>query len=168
MDPVTMALLVMAAGKLFKGITSFIGGNSAAKAAEAAALQARQEAGAAANIALDEGERVSASAAVSAAGSGGGLIGSTLSVLEDLGIQSMHNARSAIYSGETEGRRFEYQGRVAKVEGRNALISSAFDAGSTVLGGMGQQAQAQRAAGAASARRTNIGFGHEAAHGAGY
>lgn len=154
MDPFTIAMAAMALGKLFKGGMALLGGNQAKKAAEMAADQSRREAGVEAGIALDQGERVSADAAVAAGHDGGGLNGSVLNLLEDYGRQSMHNARSAIYRGEAEGRRLEYEGRVKQAEGRQAMVSSVFDAASSFLGGTAEAAQAKKAAGAAAASRS--------------
>jgi hypothetical protein len=152
MDPVTIAMALMAFGKAFKGITAFLGGKSEQKAAQAAALQAKQEAAVDANIKLDEGERISASAAVAAA-SGGGGTGSALNILEDLGRQASHNARTAIYRGATEASRYEFQGRKARAEGWRTLISETVDAASSFLGSSGQQGQMARAGGASEASR---------------
>lgn len=153
MDPMTIAMIAMAAAKGLKGLMAWIGGKSAQKGAKLAADQARREAQVGADIALLEGDRVSASAAVAAASSGGGLTGSTFDVLEDLGRQASHNARTSIYEGDTKAKRFEYEGRVKRSEGQAALISAVVDAGASFLGSSGQQAQGASLEGASAGTR---------------
>lgn len=144
MDPITIAATIAAVGKLFKGVTSFLGGNAEARQLKMAADQHRAEAGVRSNIELEQGARVAATAATRAAASGGGVTGSAVDVLADLGRQTMFNARSAIYRGRTQANADLYNADVAKKQGTIDLISSVFDAGSSFLGGVGQSRQLAR------------------------
>lgn len=144
MDPMSIALLIMAGSKLLGGIGGFLGGRAKAKALQQAATQARQEGSIKANIALREGDKVAATAAVGAAGGGGGgVVGSSMDVLNQIAQGSMHNARTAIYEGETEARARRYEASVAKTEGTMKLISSVAEAGTSFLSGSADMA-AQR------------------------
>jgi hypothetical protein len=134
MDPITISMAIAALGKILGGFGAFGAGKAQNKLMQMGARQASQEAAVQANIALDEGERVSAQAATLAAG-GGGITGSALDVLNDLGRQSAFNARSALYAGETEAKSRLYQGQVAAHDGKMALITSVIEAGSSFLGG---------------------------------
>lgn len=146
MDPVTAAALAAIAGNLFKGFTAFFGGRAEAKQEEYNATTAKQEAQVRSNIALEEGDRVAASAAVQAAASGGGTDGSALHVLGDLGRQAMFNARSAQYEGAAEASADLARGREAKAAGRRALIGSVVGAADTFLSSAADKAQNRRLA----------------------
>ncbi len=95
-------------------------------------------------MAVDEGERASAAAAVQGAASGGGFGGSFASVLEDLQRTAMFNTRSAIFAGEVEAKNRLYEAKVAKQEGKFALLSSVLQASSTVGGRYMQQAEQRK------------------------
>jgi hypothetical protein len=60
-------------------------------------------------------------------------------VLKDLERQSIFQARSTVYRGETEARNREYDALVAKQEGKDALMKSVLEAGaaaaSVMVGG---------------------------------
>lgn len=150
MDPITIAAALASAGKLFEGITAFIGGNDKKRLMQQAADQARQEGSVRANISLADSERAAARAATMAAGGGGGVVGSAIDVLDDLGRQAMFNARSAIYAGESEAQQRLYEGRVAKAEGMKTLITSGVRATSSFLGATEKQKAIDGAASAAA------------------
>lgn len=155
-----------AIGELISGFGSYYASKAQAKALRAGAEMAKQEAGVASNIALEEGDRVQARAATQAAASGGGLTGSAMGVLEDLGRQSMYRARQAVYEGVTEANRLTFQARVAKKQGQIALVTSMFKAAATFMGdasATAQQVQAAQGGGSAAAG----GGGSSAAAGAG-
>ncbi|HEV2530956.1 hypothetical protein [Phenylobacterium sp.] len=135
MDPFTIAAGISAVGSLFKGLTGFFGGNTRAKAEQAAAQQAGQEAGVATSQALQQGESAAADAAVQGAANGGGLVGSTLGVIQDVANRSMFNARAAAYRGLTEERAHLYQAGVAKTQGLQDLIGSGIQAAGSLAGG---------------------------------
>jgi hypothetical protein len=149
MAPLVIAAALASAGELFKGITAFIGGNDEKRLMQQAADQARQESSVRANISLADAERAAARAATMAAG-GGGVTGSAIDVLDDLGRQAMFNARSAIYAGESEAQQRLYEGRVAKAEGVKTLITSGVRATSSFLGATGQASAMQGAQTAAA------------------
>ena len=142
MDPFTIAAGISAAGKLFSGLSGLFGGNSKAKQEEYAAQQARDEAGVAPSQALAQGDAVASRAATQAAANGGGLVGSSIGVIQDLSQKAMFNARSAVYRGETEARAHLYQAKVAKAEGLQSLIGGVLGAAASVAGGVGQAQQA--------------------------
>lgn len=144
MAPIVAAAALAAAGKLFKGITGFLGKNQEKKYLRQQAQVRRQEAGIESNVALEEGERVAARGAVVAAASGGGTGGSATAVLDDVARQSMFNARSAIYRGESEARNLTYQASVKSAEAKIELISSFVDAGSSFMSQTKQADAARR------------------------
>ncbi len=140
MDPLTISAGISALGGLFKGVTSLFGGNAEAKAQEAAADQAKREAGVASSVALQKGDAALAQAAIHGAAAGGGFAGSTLGVLRSLGQQSYFNARSAVYRGMQEAQSDLYQAKVSKAQGLSSLVGSAFGAVGTLAGGFAQSA----------------------------
>lgn len=141
MDPLTIvAAGISAIGSLFKGITSLFGGNNEEKAAEYAAQQHQDEAGVSAQEALDEGARAAAHAAVQGAANGGGFVGSTLGVIQDLSNRAMFNARAALYRGKAQAQSDIYQGKVAQAQGQQALIGGVLGAGSSLIGGFAKSA----------------------------
>lgn len=135
-----------AIGELITGFGAYYASKAQAKALRAGEQMAKQEAGVASNIALEEGDRVQARAATLAAASGGGLTGSAMGVLDDLGRQSMYRARQAVYEGVTEAQRLNFQSRVAKKQGQIALVTSIFKAAATFAGDAGTSAQQAQAA----------------------
>lgn len=124
-----------AIGSLLGGIGALTAGTAQQKAYNAAARQARQEAGVNSSIALDQGTRAAARGAVAAAANGGGFEGSAISVLSDLSMQSMQGARAAVYRGETEARRDEYMGKVARAQGNLGLVKGLLGMGGSLLSG---------------------------------
>ncbi|HYE47308.1 MAG TPA: hypothetical protein VEA44_16205 [Caulobacter sp.] len=72
--------------------------------AEQFAKMARGEGAAQAALDWEEGARVRGRAATLAAAGGGGLTGSALDVLDDLGRQAKFKVRSTLYSAETDAR----------------------------------------------------------------
>lgn len=134
-------LAVPIAAAAISSIGKILGGISAKKAAKRRAAQLRQgaqmdldESGVEAQLALEEDERVGASLAVNAAaGSGGGLRGSALDVLNDLGRQSLGRARAITYRGQTEAWARRNEAREVKKAGSQALTSSIFSAASSFL-----------------------------------
>jgi len=81
---------------------------------------------------------------VQAAANGGGLVGSSLSVIQNLSNQAMFNARAAVYRGQSEARADLYQGAVAKQNGVNGLIGGVFGGASSLVGGWAQSASQSR------------------------
>lgn len=143
-DPITAG--VSAIGSMLGGIGKFAALKGQAKALKRAGQQARREGAVEAELALEEGDRAAAQAAVQAASGGGGLTGSALAALDDLAGSAMFNARSAIYQGVTEGRNLDYQARVAKKQAGLELATSwlnASGAAGSALGDMQQRRQAR-------------------------
>lgn len=155
MDPISIG--IAAASSLFKGITGFFSGNSQAKAMKAAARQAGDEAGVAAQGALAQGDAAAAQGAVQAAANGGGLVGSSLGVIQMLSQRAMFNARAAAYRGVTEQQTDLYNARVAKAKATTGLISSVFGAAGDIAGGM----SASKIPPAAAAGSVNGGAGED-------
>lgn len=131
-------------GSVLGGIGAFAASRGKAKALKAAGQQARREAGVAASLALEQGDRAAARAAVTAASGGGGLTGSALGALDDLAGSAMFNARNAIYEGVTEGRNNDYEAKLAKKQGTLALIMSNFDSAPAVGTALGDMQERRR------------------------
>ena len=145
-----LAAGLSAVGKIFGGIGAKRAAQARAKALTNAARNARQEAGVAASIALEDSDRVGARAATLAAASGGGgLQGSALAVIDDLARQGMYRARQTVRDGLSQSVALLNDATTAKRQGSLDLFSSFIDAGSTVLGQMGADAQGRRSGGAA-------------------
>lgn len=128
-----------AVGKILGGIGAKSSAKARARALELGAQMDLNEAGIAAQLGLEEDARVAASLAVNAAaGGGGGLGGSSLRVLNDFGRQSLQKAQSTVYGGQTSAWARRNDASVARAEGANALTTSFFGAGSSLLGGFAQ------------------------------
>ena len=134
-----------AVGSLFGGFGRYRAGKARAKALRFAARNARQEAGVAASIQLEESDRIGARAATLAAASGGGgLQGSALAVIDDLARQGIYRARQTVRDGLSRSAALLDEATAARRQAELDLTSSWFQAQSTVLGQMGQEAQARR------------------------
>lgn len=137
-----------AIGNLIGGIGKYRAGKARAKALKFAARNARQEAGVQASIQLEESDRIGARAATLAAASGGGgLEGSAMAVIDDLARQGMYRARQTVRDGLAHSTALLDDATAARRQASLDLTSSVFQAGSTFLGKMGQEAQARRGAG---------------------
>ena len=135
MEPFTLASgIADSVGGLFKGIMGFNAGNTQAKALRFAAQQAEDEAGQAASQQVEQGNALAASAAVQGAANGGGLVGSTLGVVQGIANRSMFNARAAAYRGRTQAQADLYKAQVVKADAMNQLIGGVVGSVST-LGG---------------------------------
>lgn len=145
MDPLTLAAGGLSAlGGLFKGITGMLAGTAQQKALDYAARQAEDQAGVSAQQQLDQGNQVAARAAAQGAANGGGFVGSTLGLVQDLASRAMFNTRAEIYKGKVQAQNDIYQGQVARAQGLNDMIGGVVDAGSSLVGGFakaGFQAQ---------------------------
>ncbi len=135
MDPFTIAAGVGALGSLFKGILGFGASNAQAQAERNAAQQAEQQGGAAASEQVEEGNAQAATGAVTAAANGGGFVGSSLGVIQNIANKAMFNARTAAQRGRQSAVNAMYDASVSQANGANALIGGALDAGSSLLGG---------------------------------
>lgn len=145
MTPGMLAAGVSAVGKIIGGFGAKRAAKARAKALTQAARNARQEAGIAASLALEDSDRTGARAATLAAASGGGgLQGSALAVIDDLARQGMYRARQTVRDGLSQSTALLNDATTAKRQGSLDLFSSVIDAGSTVLGQMGADAQARR------------------------
>ncbi|WP_303829393.1 virion core protein, T7 gp14 family [Asticcacaulis taihuensis] len=129
-----LSAIVSAAGSLLGGINAQAAYNQRAKQLRAQADQYNMEAGTQAMSYMGDAARQEASGFVSAA-SGGGVTGSAFDVLNDFAGTALYNARSIVYQGQTKARNALQESYNAKAEGQNALISSVFSAGSSLLGG---------------------------------
>jgi hypothetical protein len=134
-----------AVGSLFGGIGKYQAGKARARALEASARNARQESGINASIQLEDADRIGARAATLAAASGGGgLSGSALAVIDDLSRQGMYKARQTVRDGVSESRALKADASAARRQASLDLTTSFIQAGTTVLGAMGQSAQMRR------------------------
>ncbi|WP_397402720.1 hypothetical protein [Phenylobacterium sp.] len=125
-----------AVGKILGGIGSKSAAKARAGALETNAGMDLAESGLAAQMGLEQDERVAASLATqAAAGGGGGLRGSALRVLNDLGRQSLQKARNTVYGGQTAAWSRRNDAQVARTEGRNALTGAVIGAGASLIGG---------------------------------
>lgn len=149
--PVTVMALATGAkaiGKLFGGFGKYRAGKARAKALKFAARNARREAGINASIQLEESDRVGARAATLAAASGGGgLQGSALAVIDDLARQGMYRARQTVRDGLAQSAALLDESTAARRQAEMDMTTGFFEAATTVLGQMGQDAQARRARG---------------------
>lgn len=137
-----------AVGSIFGGIGRRKAGKARAKALQNQARNERREAGVAASLALEDSDRVGARAATMAAASGsGGLQGSALAVMDDLARQGMYRARQTVRDGLTRSTALLNDATAAKRQASLDLFSGFIEAGSTVLGEMGAQAQRRRMGG---------------------
>lgn len=137
-----------AIGKLFGGFNRYRQGKAKAKALRFAARNARQEAGVMASMQLEESDRIGARAATLAAASGGGgLEGSALAVIDDLARQGMYRARQTVRDGLAQSAALLDEATAARRQAELDMTSAIFEAGSSFLGQMGQQAQARRGQG---------------------
>lgn len=125
-----------AIGKILGGVGAKTAANQRAANLRAGAQMDLDEAGVAAQLGLEADERqAGALATEAAAGGGGGLRGSALAVLGDLGRQSLQKARNTVYGGETSAWSRRNDAVVAKAEGANALTTGIIGAGSSLLAG---------------------------------
>lgn len=144
----TVAAGMKAVGSLFGGFGKYRQGKARAKALKFAARNARREAGINASIALEESDRVGARAATLAAASGGGgLQGSALAVIDDLARQGMYRARQTVRDGLAQSVALMDEATAARRQAELDLFTGVWGAGTSFLGGLGQQAQARRARG---------------------
>lgn len=143
-----MALLaagLSAVGSIFGGIGRYRAGRAKAKALDYAARNARQEAGVRASIQLEDSDRVGARAATLAAASGGGgLQGSALAVIDDLARQGLYRARQTVRDGIAESISLKQEAQTARRQASLDLTAGFLEAGTTVLGQMGVDAQRRR------------------------
>ena len=140
-----------AVGSIFGGIGRFQAGRARAKALDYAARNARQEAGINASIQLEDSDRIGARAATMAAASGGGgTEGSALAVIDDLARQGLFRARQTVRDGISEGIALKAEATTARRQAQLDLTTGFLQAGTTVLGQMGVDAQRRRGLGGGS------------------
>lgn len=130
---------ISAIGKLLSGGQKKAAAKARARTLEQGAQMDLQEAGIAAQMGLEEDERVAASLAVNAAaGSGGGLRGSALRVLDDLGRQSLMKARNTVYQGQTQAWARRNDAQVSRFEAKYAMVNAGLGAAGSLIGGAAQ------------------------------
>lgn len=147
--PAVLAAGVSAVGSFMGGLAKRGASRARARAMQAAARNARREAGVTASLQLEESDRVGARAATQAAMNGGGLQGSALDVIDDLARQGMYRARQTVRDGVSQSVQLMNDAQTAKRQGDLELFSSMVEASSTFLGGIGQEANARRGRGEA-------------------
>jgi hypothetical protein len=124
-----------AMGKILGGVSAKSAAKRQAQIGEYNAQMDLGEAGLEAQLALEDDERTAAAAAVAAgAGGGGGLRGSALGVINDLGRQSLAQARAIAYRGQTAAWAARQGAKQDRFQGGQALTQGLLGAGSTVLG----------------------------------
>ncbi len=143
--------IVQGIGSLLTGFGQNSAGRSKNEQLRKGALQARQEAGIASTMTLEQGQRQAGDLIVNAAASGGGTGGSALTVLSDLERQISFQARNTVISGENRARQLEYEGAVAKRQGVIAENLGFLNAGASFLNGADQGQNASAAVNAAGA-----------------
>lgn len=136
---------VGAIGDLLAGVNANGQARARAKALEAGGRQALNEAGSAAQAALDEGDAVSGRAATLSAASGGGFTGSATDHLAMLSRKAMFNAHTAVYRGEAEANNSFAEASAARSAGKAALVTGIVKAGGTVLGAIANQRMTAKA-----------------------
>lgn len=143
-----LAVGVKALGSLMGGFGGYRANKGKAKALRFAAANARREAGVQASIQMEDSDRIGARAATLAAASGGGgLQGSALSVIDDLARQGMYRARQTVRDGIARSTALLDESTTKSRQAQVELTSGFMEAATTVLGGMGQAAQARRGGG---------------------
>lgn len=143
-----LATGLSAIGSIMGGIGKSNAGKARAKALGYAATNARREAGIKASLAMEDADRTGARAATLAAASGaGGLEGSALAVIEDLARQGVYRARQTVRDGISESIALMHDATTARRQASLDLTTGFIEAGSTVLSGIGQEANARRAGG---------------------
>ena len=124
-----------AVGSLFKGITGLIAGNRQEDAFRKQGEEAEMQAGVNSEVALQQGNAAAGEAAARTAANGGGFVGSSMGVIQDLSNQAMFNARSKIYQGNAENQRDIYQGQVARAQGMSDMVGGVIGAAGSLAGG---------------------------------
>lgn len=145
MDPFTITMATMAIGNLFSGLFGASAARSRAKAEEAAAHQALAEAGVQSQNAILHGDAVEANAATQVAANGGGFVGSSMGVIDQLARQSMFNARVANYRGQTEAQAHMYNAKVDKQDATNQMIGAALSTVAPIVSGAVEKSSQTRA-----------------------
>lgn len=141
------AAAASAASSMIGGVNAYQMAGYNAKVMRSQADQARQDAGVEAQLALEKGARDTGAGIVAAAKSGGGFDGSAMSVLQDLGRQSMYEARRISTEGVGQSDGLYAQARATKQQGAVQLFTSTLDAGATLLSaGMAQKQRADQKA----------------------
>lgn len=137
-------IALMAGGALVKGIGAFQAGKYNKAVSEGNASAAEQE-GVAEVARIRDAARISMGRQLGAQAESGFAIG-TGSAIDSL-VESATNAEleamDARRQAASKAAAYRSQGRLAKMEGDNALIGSLFGAGATVAKGLGDYAQAR-------------------------
>lgn len=129
-----------AGGTIYQGMAT----NAAAKS-QAASLKARgdEELAAATRRAASarrEARLAQSRAAAIAGASGAGVTDPTVTdIMSDLENEGQYNALSALYEGRTKRANYRTEAKIAKQEGRSALMASYLNAGSTIYGNYAKQ-----------------------------
>jgi hypothetical protein len=132
LNPISAGL--EAVGGLFKGITGFFSSEAQARQEKLAAHMAAQQGGVNSDIALRQGDAVAEQGAANAAANGGGFVGSSLSVIQNLSDQAMYNARATAYRSRTVEEAHLEQASIDKSQAWSSLIGGATGAVGSVIG----------------------------------
>lgn len=141
-DPVTATLIagavIGAGGAVYSGVTAYQSGKAQNKEAKAAALRAEAEGQNKARLIRGQSRRMAASQRARFASAGVDISGSAVDLQLDSAFQYEADALASIFQGNQQGADLRTQGSFAYTAGRNALISSGFNATGSILGGAGQ------------------------------
>lgn len=138
----TLALIgtaISAAGSVAGGFASSAQQKAQAKALEMRANEERAVAQREAQSRRKQADLIMSRQQALAADSGGGATDPTiLDLMGDTAAQSYVNSGTAIAEGETRGRGLEYQAKINRQAGKQAILAGFIDAGSTMLSGMSE------------------------------
>ena len=126
--------VVGAAGQYASGVTAQRQAYYQARVLDAQGEQARLDAGSKVQAELDRSARELGSGVVAGAAQGGGLGGSVLNVLNDMGVQSMQRARTAANEGIVAGTQLNANADSTRQQGDIARWKGTIGAVSTLLG----------------------------------
>jgi hypothetical protein len=132
LNPISAGL--EAVGGLFKGITGFFSSQAQARQEKLAAHMAAQQGGVNTQIALQQGNQAAEQGAAIAAANGGGFVGSSISVIQNLSDQAMYNARQTAYRSRTVEEAHLEQASIDKSQAWSSLIGGVTGAVGSVVG----------------------------------
>ena len=143
MDPSTISDISSGMGVLgavLGGVSGFFSDQAKAKEDENNAITAGRQAGVNSQLALMLGNATAATAATRAAANGGGLVGSSMGIISNLGAQALFNARQAAYRGQTEQQNDLYAAKVARYDAVAGLVGAGVNVAKSVVGGFANAA----------------------------
>lgn len=128
-----LAALLVAAGTIYTGITTFDSSHKQAKLFEEEGMLALDEAFRNASIIREDGRDFAASQSLQFIGAGVHLAGSALITMEQTIKYSEAEARATIKRGQAQASLAKKQADIRRSEGRAALIGSIIGVGSSLV-----------------------------------